>query len=108
MLIMRMTKITLAVAGALALSSGVVNAADATWPLGDQTFTEDTVLPGYGDISTDQTLTGSKNVTLTIRDELVRGDGASLSVTGGTTTFKDFGTFILDADHTGFGGGYAI
>ncbi len=83
-------------------------APDGNFPTSDESYTEDVVLPGYGDISQDLTLTGNGSNTLTISDDRGRGNGATLSVIGGTTTFKDFDSFVMLADHTGSGDGYAI
>lgn len=91
---------------AAALSAAAAQAAD--FPTTDTTYNEDVVLPGYGDINTDLTISGNGTNHLTIRDDLERQGQATISVTGGVTTFKNFDTFTLHADHTGFGGGYAV
>lgn len=91
----------------LSVVGGGIAAAADEFPSSGATLDKDTIVKGYGDISSDVTIDGAGQYSFTIDDQ-ERGSGASLSVTGGTTTFQNMETFTLLANHEGHGGGYAI
>lgn len=103
---MHFAKTLLATAVATIVGGGSAFAAEYPTPDGsfeykDMTLSKDVVAPGYGDISTNVTINGAGH-NFTISDDKNRGQGATLSVTGGTTTFQNMETFTMLADHTGY------